>query len=419
MNAITQSIQDQCKAAYLASSQLAVTPTDIKNNALLAMATALVSQSAFILTENQKDLESGKANGISTALLDRLTLSTQRLEGMAEAIREIAALKDPIGEVLDGWTQPNGLKISKVRVPLGTIGIIYEARPNVTADAVSLALKTGNSVVLRGSSSAYYSNRAIASVLRDAAVSQGIPADAIQLLDDVSREGVTTFIQLREYLSVVIPRGGADLIRSVTQNAKVPTIETGVGNCHVFVDSSANLDHANDIIFNAKTHRPAVCNACETLLVHSDVASAFLPKALQRLVDAGVELRGCPRTKALFSNVKDASDADWDTEFADLILAVKVVDSADEAMAHIHRHGSKHTEAIVSNDYGIIERFLNSVDAAAVMVNASTRFTDGGQFGFGAEMGISTQKLHARGPMGLSELTTYKYIVHGKGHIRH
>lgn len=416
---LQRSIEEQCKAASLASSALAVISTETKNAALTAMAKAIIDETPHILSENQKDLESGKINGVGQALLDRLTLTQQRLAGISEAILEIVALKDPIGELLAGWTQPNGLNIYKVRVPLGTIGIIYEARPNVTADAISLALKTGNSVVLRGSSSAYHSNRALASVLGNAAGKVGIPTEAIQLLDDVSREGVTTFIQMRDYLSVVIPRGGADLIRSVTQNSKVPTIETGVGNCHVFVDQSADLEKANNIIFNAKTHRPAVCNACETLLVHRYVADIFLPVALQRLSEAGVEIRGCETTQKLYPSAKPASELDWDTEFADLILAVRVVDSADEAMKHIQKHGSKHTEAIVSNDYGIIETFLNTVDAAAVMVNASTRFTDGGQFGFGAEMGISTQKLHARGPMGLAELTTYKYIVKGDGHIRH
>ncbi len=418
MTTIQRTIQDQCKAAFEASAQLATITTETKNKALTAMANAILEAIPFILSENNKDIQQGRDSGISNALIDRLTLTDSRLVGISESIREIVALKDPIGELLEGWVQPNGLKISKVRVPLGTIGIIYEARPNVTADAISLALKTGNSVVLRGSSSAYYSNRAIASVLRDAAKDSGIPEDCIQLLDDVSREGVTTFIQLREYLSVIIPRGGAELIRSVTQNSKVPTIETGVGNCHVFVDSSADLKKANDIIFNSKTHRPAVCNACETLLVHRDVADAFMPVALTRLSDAGVEIRGCKETIRLFSKATPATDDDWDTEFADLILAVKVVDSSDSAMSHIRKHGSRHTESIVSNDYATIERFLNNVDAAAVMVNASTRFTDGGQFGFGAEMGISTQKLHARGPMGLRELTTYKYIVQGDGHIR-
>jgi len=418
MATATRSIHDQCKAAYEAAPHLAALSTEVKNNALLAMANALLHETDYILAENQKDIQAGKDSRLSSAMIDRLTLSSNRLQSISDSIREISMLKDPVGEVLAGWVQPNGLKITKVRVPLGTIGIIYEARPNVTADAISLALKTGNSVVLRGSSSAYYSNKAIATVMVNAAVTAGIPENAIQLLDDVSREGVTTFIQMREYLSVVIPRGGADLIKSVTQNATVPTIETGVGNCHVFVDSSADLEKAANIVFNSKTHRPAVCNACETVLVHRAIAQTFLPHVLSTLTDAGVEIRGCEETCHLFSKAIPATEKDWDTEFADLILSVRVVGSADEAMAHIHQHGTRHTEAIISNDYAIIEKFLNSVDAAAVMVNASTRFTDGGQFGFGAEMGISTQKLHARGPMGLPELTTYKYIVQGDGHIR-
>lgn len=413
-----KSIESQCRDAKEASVVLANLGSEAKNNALKAMAKALIDHTETILSENQKDLENGKRNGLSTQLLDRLTLTKERIEGISESILVVEKLKDPIGEILSGWVQPNGLKIEKVRVPLGVIGLIYEARPNVTADATSLALKSSNAVVLRGSSSAYQSNKAIAHTLKQAAKPFGVPENAIQLLEDTSREGVTAFVQMNDYLSVVIPRGGAGLIQSVLKTATVPSIETGIGNCHVYIDKDADLVKAGPLVINSKTHRPSVCNSAESLLVHADIAQEFLPGLLNDLVSYGVEIRGCEKTCLLFSQATPASEEDWAEEFLSLILSVKVVDTLDEALAHIRTYGSLHSEAIVSENVTSINRFVQEVDAAAVLVNASTRFTDGGEFGFGAEMGISTQKLHARGPMGLAELTTYKYIVRGEGQIR-
>ncbi len=418
MNTFTHSIEHQCTLAAKAAPLLSRLSSDVKNAALEAMSTALIFRMDSILEANAQDLAQGQKDGLSTALLDRLTLTPSRIQGISDSLLVIRDTEDPIGSVLETWTRPNGLNIRKVRVPLGVIGIIYEARPNVTADAIGLALKTGNAVVLRGSSSSYRSNKAIATVLTAAAVSQGIPEDAFQLLEDTSREGVLTFITQRKTLSLIIPRGGAGLIQHVVDNATVPTIETGIGICHVFVDASAQLDQAQAIALNAKISRPSVCNSCETLLVHQAVADAFLPAMLDALFKAGVDVRGCPRTKAYDTRVNAALDSDFGQEFLDLILAVKVVDSLDEAIEHIARYGSQHSEAIVSTDSTSIQRFTVEVDAAAVLVNASTRFTDGGEFGFGAEMGISTQKLHARGPMGVKELTSYKYIVEGNGQTR-
>lgn len=412
------SIETQCQKAYKVSGILGNASSLLKNVAFEKMAGAILAHQDLILQANQKDIELGKQNGLSAALLDRLALNERRIQDISDSFLTVKDLADPVGEMMAGWTRPNGLRISKVRVPLGVIGIIYEARPNVTADAIGLCIKTGNCVVLRGSSSAYHSNKAIADTLKTALRETGLPEDAIQLLEDTSRDSVKEFLTMNRYLSVVIPRGGAGLIQTVVQSATVPTIETGVGNCHVYVDESANLKSALDIILNAKVQRPSVCNACETLLVHQKVAGDFLPKAIQALQEQKVEIRGCTKTKALVSSVKLATEDDWKTEFLDLILAVKVVDSLEEAIAHINTYGSKHTEAIVSENVSAINQFKQHIDAAVVMVNASTRFTDGGEFGFGAEMGISTQKLHARGPMGLAELTTYKYIVEGNGHIR-
>lgn len=411
-------ISEQCQTAYKVSPTLATLSADIKNKALSDMADAILVESAYILAENEKDLAEGRKEGIADSLLDRLRLDGGRLTSISDGIRAIVALPDPIGEVIHGWTVPNGLKIEKIRVPLGVVGMIYEARPNVTADAVALTIKTGNAVVLRGSSSAYRSNKALATVMRKAGEKAGVPGDAIQLLEDTSREGVKEFVCQDRYLSVIIPRGGAGLIQSVIQNATVPTIETGVGNCHVYVDASADLTMAHTITMNAKTHRPSVCNACETLLVHETVAKTFLPDILNSLREKGVEIRGCDKTRALFPEAIKATEEDWATEYLAMILAVKVVASLDEAISHISRYGTKHSEAIVAYDVRAVDRFVNEVDAAAVLVNASTRFTDGGEFGFGAEIGISTQKLHARGPMGLAEMTTYKYVVKGNGHIR-
>ena len=393
--------------------------TTVKNQALLALADELIRRSGEIIAANEVDLSGGRERGLSNALLDRLLLNEARIGEMAEGLRAIAALPDPIGEVISMWKRPNGLQIGKKRVPIGVIGIIYEARPNVTVDAAGLCLKTGNTTVLRGGSEAINSNRAITRVISEAAVGAGIPAGAIQLIETTDREAVNILLKLNEYIDILIPRGGAGLIQTVVQNATVPVIETGVGNCHVYVDSEADQAMAQEIVINAKTHRPGVCNAMETLLVHKNMAADFLPGLLSVLRDQfQVEVRGCPETKALVSWVNEATEADFYAEFLDLILAVKVVEDLDDAMNHIYKYGTRHSEAIVTNNYTKARRFLEEVDAAAVYVNASTRFTDGFQFGFGAEIGISTQKLHARGPMGLAELTTVKYIIFGEGQIR-
>ena len=408
-------VLEKAQKAKQASMLLACMGAEEKNRALLAMADALVAHADDILAANEKDVAAAKERGTAAAMIDRLSLSHQRIQGMAQGLREVAALRDPVGEVIHGTLRPNGLSISKQRVPLGVVGIIYEARPNVTSDAAGLCLKTGNAVVLRGGSDAIHSNMAIVSVLRAAADEAGFPADAIQLIDDTSREAATYMMGLNGVIDVLIPRGGAGLIQSVVKNATIPVIETGTGNCHVYVDQFADIDMAVEIIYNAKTSRPSVCNAAESLLVHETVAAEFLPKMAARL--SNVELRGCEKTRAII-DAKEATEEDYYTEYLDYILAVKVVGSVDEAIAHINRYGTKHSEAIVTKDYANAEKFLAQVDAAAVYVNASTRFTDGGEFGFGAEIGISTQKLHARGPMGLEELTTYKYIIRGSGQVR-
>jgi glutamate-5-semialdehyde dehydrogenase len=413
-----KTIKDQCKKAYIASQTLTSINTETKNQTLLNMANAILKNSFKIIEENKKDLKAGKNNGFSIALLDRLKLNPARLKSIAESLITIANLNDPIGEVMSSWSQSNGLKISKVRVPMGVIGIIYEARPNVTADAIGLSLKAGSSVVLRGSSSAYNSNLAITSILQEATKKSGINPDSIQLLEDTSREGVQELIKLKQYLSIVIPRGGASLIQSVVQNATVPAIETGVGNCHVYVDSEANLNKAIDIIINAKVQRPSVCNACESVLVHEKIAQKLLPELIQKLQNLNVEIRGCKKTKLFGQNITNATEDDWKAEYLDLIIAVKVVSNLNDAIKHILIYGTFHSETIVSENHDNIEKFSREVDAAAILVNASARFVDGSEFGFGAEMGISTQKLHARGPMGLPELTTYKYIVKGNGTIR-
>ena len=413
-----QSVYDQCEKAYGASLSLTSLSTTVKNNTLSQMGQAILQNESYILAENAKDVAEGLKNGLTTAMIDRLTLTPKRLADIADSIHVIEKSSDPIGEILGGSTRSNGLRITKIRVPLGVVGIIYEARPNVTADAVALCVKTGNAVVLRGSSTTYRSNLAIATVLKNAASQEGFPSEAIQLLEDVSRQGVSEFVKLKQFLSVMIPRGGADLIQNVVSTSLVPTIETGVGNCHIYVDKSADLTKAIPIILNAKVQRPSVCNSCETVLIHQDHATTFLADLVAHLEKAGVEIRGCARTKAFFPHVKEAIRSDWENEFLDLILAVKIVDSLEEAILHIHQYGTKHSEAILSENLHAVTVFQQQVDAAAVIVNASTRFVDGGEFGFGAEMGISTQKLHARGPMGLPELTTYKYLVLGDGHTR-
>ena len=406
-----------CAAAKAAAPAVARASTDERNTALDAMAAGLDGAHAPILEANRTDVANAREAGVSQAIIDRLTLTDDRLDAMAGALRDLIGLADPLGEVVRGFTLPNGLTVRQVRVPMGVIAMVYEGRPNVTVDAAGLALKSGNACVLRGSSSAIASNMALAKVLREALESSGLPADAVCLIEDTSRDSVKELTRARGLVDLLIPRGGAGLIQSVVMDSQVPVIETGVGNCHVYVDADADLDMAAAIVVNAKAQRPSVCNAAETLLVHADVADTFLPRVSSDLAGAGVELVGDDAAQRLAS-AQPATDEDWDTEYLDLRMAVRVVDSLDEALEHIAKHGTLHTEAIVTENRAAARRFVAEVDAAAVMVNASTRFTDGGEFGFGAEIGISTQKLHARGPMGLQELTTTKYIVEGDGQIR-
>jgi len=415
---LRETLLNQGRQAKLASRELAVAPTTLKNQALLDMADALVAGRQEIIAANRVDLEQGEKMGLTAALLERLMLNEKRINDMAQGLREIAALPDPVGQVLGITKRPNGLEVGRVRTPIGVIGIIYESRPNVTADAAALCVKAGNSILLRGGEEALNSNRVIARLIADAATRAGLPKGAIQLVDSEDRDAAVFMMQMNDYLDVLIPRGGKGLKKAVLENATVPVIMTGMGNCHVYVDQYADLDKALPIILNAKVQRPSVCNAAETLLVHEAVAEEFLPRAIAELQKAGVEIRGCQRTCQIVAGIKEAQESDWDEEYLDLILAVRVVDSLDEAIEHINTHGTGHSEAIVSEDYSHVRRFLAAVDAAAVYANASTRFTDGGEFGFGAEIGISTQKLHARGPMGLNELTTTKFIVYGDGHIR-
>ena len=390
-----------------------------KDDALKAIADSLKENAHTIIKANNIDIENGKNAGLTTSLLDRLALTQERINSMADGVLQVAALPDPIGTVLEGRTLKNGLRIEKVRVPMGVIGIIYEARPNVTSDAAALCLKAGSAVILRGGKEAINSNKAIADIMRNAIEKTGFPRDCIALVEDTSRQSATQLMQLSEYLDVLIPRGGAGLIKSVVENAKVPVIETGVGNCHVYVDKSADLEMAANIIFNAKTSRPSVCNAIETVLVHKDIAKEALPKIKAELDKKNVEIRGCKVTKSILGEcVVPATDNDYAIEFLDYIIAVKVVDSLDDALSHIAKYSTGHSESIITSDYNSANRFTDCVDSAAVYVNASTRFTDGGEFGLGAEIGISTQKLHARGPMGLNELTSSKFIIHCNGQIR-
>ena len=404
------------RRAKAASRVLATTSTEAKDDALRGAADLLVARSAELLEANAADVARAEADGVSPTVIDRLRLTDARVEAMAGGLRQVAGLPDPVGEVLDGWVRPNGLRITRVRVPLGVVAIIYENRPNVTSDAAGLCLKSGNAAFLRGSSGAISSNLAIAAVLREAVAKAGLPADAVTLVSDTSREAAVDFMRLRESIDCLIPRGGPSLIRSILDNATVPYVIDGDGNCHVYVHADADLDMALDIVVNAKTQRPSVCNAAESLLVHADVADAFLPRAAEAL--AGVELLGEERTRALVPGAGAADDEAWSTEFLDLRLAVKVVDGIGGAIDHIARYGSGHSEAIVTRSVEAADRFTTEVDAAAVVVNASTRFVDGEEFGFGAEIGISTQKLHARGPMGLRELTCAKYVVRGTGQTR-
>ncbi len=406
------------KAAKAASRVLAISSEDTRNNALNKIADKLIAHIDDILAANKIDCQNGRENGLSNSLIDRLMLSKERIEAMANAVREVATLPAVIGEVMDTHKRPNGLEISKVRVPIGVIGIIFEARPNVTSDAAALTLKSGNAVILRGGKEAINSNIAIINAIREGVAEAGLPEDCVSLIKDTSRQSSVDLMTLNGYLDLLIPRGGAGLIRAVVENSTVPVIETGVGNCHVFVDESANIDMAADIIFNAKTSRPSVCNAIETVLVDSKIAEDALPVIANKLAEKNVEIRGCERTCEILKSAIPATDEDYFTEFLDYILAVKVVDGVDCAIEHIAKYSSGHSECIVTQSDMNANKFTASVDAAAVYVNASTRFTDGGEFGLGAEIGISTQKIHARGPMGIKELTAYKYVIKGNGQIR-
>ena len=414
-----KTIQQMGERAREAASTLALAGTEEKNGALAAIAAALGQNTGEILAANRADLDAARADGMAPAMLDRLALDQKRVQSIAAGVEEIIALPDPVGRTDAGWTRPNGLSITRVRVPLGVVGIIYEARPNVTADAAALCLKSGNACILRGGKEAVKTNIAMAGVMRQALEKAGLPADAVQLVEDTSRETSRQMMGANGLIDVLIPRGGAGLIRAVVENATVPVIQTGVGNCHVYVDSPCDLEMAVNIIQNAKCSRPSVCNAAETLLVHREVADRFLPMAKAALDRYQVQLRGCPITREILGDtVVPATGEDYATEYNDYILAVRVVGSLEEAVAHIRRYSTGHSEAIVTSDYQHSQQFTRQVDAAAVYVNASTRFTDGGQFGLGAEIGISTQKLHARGPMGLEALTTTKYIVLGSGQVR-
>ncbi|GAA3656597.1 glutamate-5-semialdehyde dehydrogenase [Streptomyces chitinivorans] len=418
----TSPVTDTARRAKEAAAALAPLPRTARDGALLAIADALVARTGEIVEANAADVDRARAAGTADSIVDRLTLTPERIAAIASDVRDVVALPDPVGEVVRGSTLPNGLELRQVRVPLGVVGIIYEARPNVTVDAAVLCLKAGNAVLLRGSSSAYSSNTALVAVLRDAVASAGLPADAVQLVPGESRDSVKELMRARGLVDVLIPRGGASLIRTVVEESTVPVIETGTGNCHVYVDEHADLDTAVEILVNSKAHRPSVCNAAETVLVHSGIADAFLPRALAALEKAGVTVHGdgawAKAGEARGVDVVPATEEDWATEYLSYDIAAAVVPSLDAAVEHIRRWTSGHTEAIVTSDTSAARRFVSLVDSTAVMVNASTRFTDGGQFGFGAEIGISTQKLHARGPMGLPELTSTKYVVTGEGHVR-
>ncbi len=404
--------------AAAAKYELQKLTTLVKNDALQKTADALVKETQRILTANEKDYVIAKQNGMTEGLLDRLKLTPERVEGMAEGLRQIAELDDPVGEIIESFDRPNGLHIDKVRVPMGVIGIIYEARPNVTADAFGLCFKTGNAVILKGGKDAFYSNEAITEVIRETLTQSQISADAIQLITDNDRAVTTAFMQLKQYVDVLIPRGGAGLIRAVVENSTIPVIETGTGNCHIYVDEDADLEKAIPIILNAKTQRIGVCNACESLLVHEKIADRFLPALGKALRENNVEMRGDERVRALIPDAVEATQEDYGAEYLDYIISMKTVASVEEAIAHINRYNTRHSDAILTDNKEHAAKFLQGVDSACVYVNASTRFTDGFEFGFGAEIGISTQKLHARGPMGLPALTTIKYVIHGSGQIR-
>lgn len=415
---IREELISQADSAKKAARKIAKAGTNEKNKALELIADKLIERQAEILESNEKDMKKGRENDLSRALLDRLQLTEARIEGMAQGLRDVAAQDDPIGEVPEMWKRPNGLQIGKIRVPLGVIGIIYEARPNVTVDVAGLCLKSGNTVILRGGSNAFNSNKILTNIIQDGLREAELPREAVQLISTTDRKAVDILFTLNDYLDVLIPRGGAALIQKVVNESKVPVIETGVGNCHIYVNKNADLTKAKKITFNAKYSRPAVCNAAESLLVDEEIAEKFLPEMARIFAESNVELRGCERTREIVPKIKEAAAEDYAAEYLDYIMSVKVVENYEEAVEHIYKYGTKHSEAIVTENYTTARSFLDDIDAAAVYVNASTRFTDGGQFGLGAETGISTQKLHARGPMGLKELTTTKYIIMGDGQIR-
>ncbi len=411
-------VLEMCKKAKQASYLLAQIPTDTKNKALRNMADALEKNAKTIIEANKIDVKASHQKGVREALIDRLVLNEKKITSMANCLREVSQLPDPVGEIVKMWTRPNGLIIGQLRVPLGVVAVIYESRPDVTSDSSGICLKSGNSVILRGGSEAINSNIAIGEVLSKAAIDSGIPDGAIQVVPDTDRSVAMRLMAMREYVDVLIPRGGAGLIKAVVENSKVPVIETGVGNCHIYVEKDADLDSAIDIIINAKCQRPGVCNAAEKLLIHKDVAEKFLPRVIKALRERGVEIRGCEETQRIVADVIPASEEDWYTEYLDLIIGIKVVNGLDDAIAHINKYGTKHSEAILTTDFSKALAFIQRVDCAAIYWNASTRFTDGNQYGLGAEIGISTQKIHARGPMSVQHLTSIKYFVLGRGHIR-
>jgi glutamate-5-semialdehyde dehydrogenase len=415
---IKQYVTEKAKKAKAASRQLANISTEIKNNALFKMAVGLEHEAAKLISENRKDVNEAEKKGLSKAMIDRLTLNPERIKAMADGLREVAALPDPVGEVIMMRRRPNGMEVGRMRVPIGLIGIIFESRPNVTADSAALCLKSGNGVLLRGGSEAVHSNIAIVDVLSKAGAEAGVPDGAVSFIDNPDRACVMEMLKTNQFIDLIIPRGGEGLIKMVSENSTIPVIKHDKGVCHVYVDSNADHAMASDICFNAKVQRPGTCNAMEAMLVHKDLARTFLPEVLKRFVLAKVEIRGCPRTQEVMPGIKAATDRDWDTEYNDLVLNVKIVDSMDDAMDHIAAHGSQHSEAIVTSDYERSRRFVREVDASAVFVNASTRLNDGFEFGLGAEIGISTTRIHARGPMGLEELTSTKFIVLGSGQVR-
>ncbi len=414
---MTEELRVKGESAKAGAFRLAAISTETKNAALKAIAKALRENSEIIIDENKKDIENARKKGIREAMIDRLTLTPERIDAMAEGVLQVAELPDPIGETVDQWTRPNGLNISRKRVPMGVIAIIFEARPNVTVDAAALCLKTSNAVILRGGSEAICSNTAIMKVMQKAAYDAGIPRGSMDIVEDTSRETAKELMRMNGYIDLLIPRGGAGLIKSVVENATVPVIETAAGNCHVYVDGECNMDMAVEIVRNAKVSRPSVCNAAETLLIDEKIAREFLPRIADVLKNDGVELRGCERCRDIVDMIA-AIEEDWYKEYNDYIMAVKIVEGVDEAIEHINKYNTKHSEAIVTQNAKVAEKFLNEVDAAAVYHNASTRFTDGFEFGFGAEIGISTQKMHARGPMGLEQLTSLKYVIKGEGQVR-